>query len=383
MLPVKQDKNRREKGPRLDAEPEMTKGAISMKQQVEPLQPIIDACKKGTPVGGVYLFCGEEAYLKRHYLSLLRKKLLGEPEGALFDWIRLSGDVPSDGRPLFEMLRDALDTPPLVCPGKLIEIQSPGLSSMTKEELEGWEQLLTAVPKGGSTAVVLLCGSEEFPMTYHWETTALAKKVSRFAQIVPFRYQTKAKLIGWVFRHLSSEGLAADRDTVSAFVEQCGSSMDVLSGEFNKLSHFLQSEGRNEVRKEDISEICCSAEEAEAFGISTAVIQRNIDRIFSEFELQKQQKAEPLSLFIQISSTLCDLARVKAAQASGLSGSDIAKILKLHPYKVKLLLEGAELYKTAEIKLLLGCCTETDLQLKQTSVSGYELVERLICRLAP
>lgn len=83
MLPVKQDKNRREKGPRLDAEPEMTKGAISMKQQVEPLQPIIDACKKGTPAGGVYLFCGEEAYLKRHYLSLLRKKLLGEPEEAL------------------------------------------------------------------------------------------------------------------------------------------------------------------------------------------------------------------------------------------------------------------------------------------------------------
>lgn len=55
-----------------------------MKQQVEPLQPIIDACKKGTPAGGVYLFCGEEAYLKRHYLSLLRKKLLGQSQRRLF-----------------------------------------------------------------------------------------------------------------------------------------------------------------------------------------------------------------------------------------------------------------------------------------------------------
>lgn len=354
---------------------------IGMKHD-DPLRPITDACKKGTPAGGVYLFCGEEEYLKRHYLGLLRKKLLGEPENALFDWVRLSGDNPAGGAPLPELLRDALESPPLMCPGKLVEIHSPGLASLSREELELWETLLSAVPRGGETAVVLLCGSDDFPMNYRWETTDLAKKASRFAAILPFCYQSKAKLSGWVSRHLASEGLSASSDVISFFIDRCGCSMDTLSGELQKLSHYLQSEGRSDIEKNDIAEICCPADEAEAFGISTAVIQRNISRLFSEFEILKQQKTEPMNLFFQISSALSDLARVKAARASGMTSAEAAKVLKLHPYKTKLLTEGAALYQSSELETLLESCLKTDLYLKQTSVNGYELVERLICQIS-
>lgn len=158
--------------------------------------------------------------------------------------------------------------------------------------------------------------------------------------------------------------------------------MDTLSGELQKLSHYLQSEGRSDIRIDDIAEVCCSAEEAEAFGINTAVIQRNISRLFSEFKILKQQKTEAITLFFQITSALGDLARVKAACASGMTSAEAAKVLRLHPYKTKLLTEGAALYQTSELETLLESCLKTDLLLKQTSVNGYELVERLICQLS-
>ena len=36
-------------------------------------------------LGGIYLFFGEEEYMKQHYLAEIRKTVLGDDEDALFN----------------------------------------------------------------------------------------------------------------------------------------------------------------------------------------------------------------------------------------------------------------------------------------------------------
>ena len=43
------------------------------------LQTELKTQLKTGKIGGVYLFCGEEEYLKRHYLNEIRKQILTDP----------------------------------------------------------------------------------------------------------------------------------------------------------------------------------------------------------------------------------------------------------------------------------------------------------------
>ena len=49
----------------------------------------LDQRLKSGSVRGAYLFCGEEEYLKRHYLTNVRNLLVPDPDLGVFDAIRI------------------------------------------------------------------------------------------------------------------------------------------------------------------------------------------------------------------------------------------------------------------------------------------------------
>ena len=68
-------------------------------KEPDRLAPLKDALKaSGTP-GGAWLLCGPESYLSEYYRSLMRKKVIPDPDMGFFDHIRLNGSEKSaDGR---------------------------------------------------------------------------------------------------------------------------------------------------------------------------------------------------------------------------------------------------------------------------------------------
>ena len=73
---------------------------------------------------GAYLFCGEEAYLRRAFQGELRKKLLTDPDFDTFNHIIREGTEID-----YAALRADLETPPFFAPSKLVEWQGADLSS--------------------------------------------------------------------------------------------------------------------------------------------------------------------------------------------------------------------------------------------------------------
>ena len=91
-------------------------------------------------IGSLYVFYGEEGYLKRHYLNQL-KELCGGPFEA-FNTVLLDGEQVS-----VQALSDAVDSIPMGSEKKLVVVRDYKLMQPTGDMKEFLPQLLASLPE--------------------------------------------------------------------------------------------------------------------------------------------------------------------------------------------------------------------------------------------
>lgn len=345
----------------------------------------------GAP-GGAWLLCGPESYLSAYYLSLLRKKVIADPELGCFDHIRLSGAQKSgtegfgadrSGMTLGARLAAACEGLPVMNDAKLVEITEPCFSDMKPAELKAFAAAVENLEEYPYVTVVMMCAEEEFPTTdYRAESGTVWKTLEKAGvHITVFPYQTKPKLNTWCAKHFASEHIEASPYVIDKMIGRVGVSMTALAGEMQKLCCYLHANGRDTVGEADIDAVCSAQEYAENFGIQTAVRNRDIKALLREYRILKNDKTEPMALFFQISAAIGELWKIKTGLAEGYTREELMRIYKIKDYPMRLAVQGCGNYTLPVLQRLQNLCAETDLQLKSSPVDGYILIERLICAM--
>ena len=346
-----------------------------------------DALKAKSGLSGAWLLCGQEEYLSRYYLELVRKKVIPDPDMGYFDHIRLSGseaggresfDAPAS---LAEKLRDACSGLPVMNEGKLVEITEPCFLSMSQSALNDFCGVIASLSDYPYVTVVLACAEEEFPTDRRAQTGALWRALEGAGMnIVPFARQNEQKLGAWCARHFAHEGITADSTVISAMLHRCGNSMSALSGEMQKLCYYEKAHGRTAVSAEDVLLVASQTEEAKEFGVQNAVRARDVSALLRECAVEKHAKGDPAVIFFQISSAVSEIQRVRSALADGMPREEIMRAFKIREYPLMLDEQAGNRYSQAELNALMTLCAETDCALKSSPVDGFLLVERLCCR---
>lgn len=341
--------------------------------------------KKG-PLGGAWLLCGEESYLSMYYRTLVRKKLIPDPDMGYFDHIHLTGGKQNVS-PLSASVAAAVASLPVMNESKLIEISEPAFSDMAPSELKAFCEVIESMGDYPHATVLICCAEEEFPIDFRAKTGAVWKALEKAGvQIVVFDRQSEAKLTPWCQRHFASEGITPTQGAVSAMLGRVGTSMSALAAEMEKLSAYAKINGKTAITEEDIALVCASTETGADFGIKVAVQARDTQALMYEYSVLKQQKTEPMLLFFQISAAIEELYRVKTALEEGYTRDDIGRMFertyKMKAYPLKLAIAGAENYSAEALTRLNILCAETDLALKSARGDAYLLVERLICAIS-
>ena len=359
---------------------------MAYNKEPDRLAPLKDALKaSGTP-GGAWLLCGPESYLSEYYRSLMRKKVIPDPDMGFFDHIRLNGsEKPADGEEssLAERLSSAMEGLPVMNEGKLIEIAEPAFPDMKAAELKDFCTVLEALPDYPYVTVLILCAEEEFPTDYNAQTRGAAWKALEKAgmHIIPFPSQTKAKLMPWCAKHFASEGITAAPDVIDAMIDRVGCSMTALSGEMQKLCAYLLAGERNAASCEDVALVCSATDTAGDFAVSNAVRERDIGALTRVYTILKNEKTEAISLFFQISAAITELWKIKVGLADGYSKEELMRIHGMKEYPMRLAMQGCAKYTLETLTRLTELCAETDVLLKSTPVDGYILVERILCAM--
>ncbi|MBQ8350805.1 MAG: DNA polymerase III subunit delta [Clostridia bacterium] len=332
--------------------------------------------KSGKPEGW-YIFCGEENFLKRHYLGELRAAILTEPAFDAFNHLVMEGEKVDYGA-----IADAVKAPPMMAERKLVEWHLGDFSAMREGDLEKLHALREEGKDYPETTVCFLVDAERLdvgnlPKRPSKLYTALSKDFS----IVCFEKSTEAALATWLDRHFKHEGINASPAVIRALLAQSGTGMDALSGEVTKLCCYLKANGRDTLTEEDVALVASRVTESDAFGLSNAILAGNADAAYACLRDMKLRKVEPAMAVSSVARIYSDLLTVAEFAAEGTPPAEIAAHMKMHEYKLSLYLKAAQGRGIDRLRAALSLCRRADIAAKTgAGADGYLSLELLIAR---
>lgn len=321
-------------------------------------------------LSGGYLFCGEEGYLKSHYLTAARKELI--QDGDFFNHIVLdSGNYSPDA------LAEAIVSLPMMADKKLIELTELPLNDMSDEEIEDMCAVLETLPQYEYNVLILYTETDEFDAGTVKQPSALLKTLSKYLKPVMFMRETPSRLAAWTAKHFAAEKIIACPVEVNLLLERCNCDMYILSSEILKLCCYLKANGREKLTEDDIMKVASETKEITAFNFANAILDGKTDSALSVLREMKLRKEKPEIILSGISRVICDLSMVKALAESGATVQTVSKRLKMHEYKAGLYLRSASRCDTEKLRNIMQACADADMRIKASPLDSYEILDRL------
>ena len=162
----------------------------------------------------------------------------------------------------------------------------------------------------------------------------------------------KSKLDGYKIR---------EKD-IDYFVSKIGNNINNIENELEKLINYKYNE--KEIKKEDIDNLCQSNIEEEIFSLTDAIINNDNNKAISLYKLFLTKNYDVTQMIGLISSQFRFLLQVKILYNKNKSNDEIAKILEVHPYRVKLAVNNCYYYSKDTLENYLIKLFELDKKIK-------------------
>ncbi len=330
---------------------------------------------------GVYLFYGEEEYLKRRYLEQFRQTLIGNDAAAAFNHVKIEGGDLS-------RLSVEIDSLPLLtgCFGgtadsqgnRLIEVWDTDFSKMKSDTLKQLCELLEGV---SDLTVIFYTASEEFPTGTSKKPSTQLSALQKCASCVNFERQKPQMLAAWVARHASANGCFLTTELCRKLIDYCSADMYILSREVEKLCAYILAHGRSKAEEVDILTVCSPTAVYGAFDFVNALLDHKTAKAFILLEDMKKRKEKPQDILGTVSKLCSELLQVKVLRDCGLSSTEIASKLKMHEYVLSLRLKSASARSIEALEKAVTLCRNADRKIKSTRLDSFRVIELLILEM--
>lgn len=321
-----------------------------------------------------YLFFGPEDYLKAFALKAAKEAISPDETFSMFNEIKFDSLTYSP-----EKLSDAIMAIPMMTDRKLITITGLDFNSMAQDEVRSLCSVLSSLDEYDYNTLIISVASDRLDEGFlPKRPSKILAKLSEYMTPVYFEKISPSRLSLWVGKHYAHNGVYADGQLCDLTVNRCGRDMFNLASETDKISFYVLSEGRNTVTREDIIKASVPAAEFDVFAFSNALTSGNREQALAVLSDMKFRRVAPVIIMSEIITNICDALSVELLFSDGLTSKEISEVLKMHEYKVSLMLKSAR--GVERLKLLLEKCRSADLEIK-LSRDGYSVLEKLICTI--
>ena len=328
---------------------------------------------KSSNIGGWYIFAGEEEYLKSYYRTQIKNIAAPDEAFALFNHTVYDGQEMT-----VASLSEAIKSPPMMSDYKLIEWRFADLEKMKASELSALEKLFAEKEDYPYAILLISALPTGFDTGTQKKPSKLYNKLSAGFDIIVFEKSTDAQLLSWMKKHFDAEGVAVDLPTLNTLLFRVGHSMQMLKNEITKLCAYAKANGKVSVNSADVTDICAATIECDAFAISNAIIEKNIEKAFLALADMKQQRVDAQAVLGQLSKTYSELLSISLLIDEGKDAKDIETIMKFHPYRLKLYIGAAKKLGSARICAALDSLVRIDSASKSGGIGGYKSIEIFI-----
>jgi len=321
-------------------------------------------------IGRLYIFCGEEAYLRDHYLGRMKKMLL--PAG-----MEQFNCHIFQGRDLnVSTLSHAVDTLPMMSGRTMVVVSDYDLYKAPADTRDALTALLSQLPD--YCCLVFVYDVIEYRPDAR---TRLAAAIKEHGSVVKFQRQEQGDLVDWIHRRFRALDREIDSRDAQYLIFLCGDLMNGLISEIGKIGAYAK--GRR-VTREDIDAVAVAQLDAVVFQMTDAIARNDFDRAAAVLGELLQMQEPPIKLLAAMGKHFRQLYSARLALEYGKKAGYVAELWSMRSaYPAEKLMDAARRFSLPWCRNAVIRCAQTDLAMKSvTGADAKQLLVSLLLELA-
>ncbi len=289
----------------------------------------------------IYLFYGEEGYLKKQYRDKLKAALNAQADGGMMGGMGSDMNFNAfEGKDINpKEIIDLAETLPFFAERRVILIENSGFFKNACEELA--EYLTEVAP---STYFIFV--EEEVD-----KRSKMYKTVNKTGKVVEFATQSEALITRWILSRLKKEGKNITGNVMQLFLSKTGTDMGNIDRELEKLICYTLD--KDVIEAEDVEAIATEQTTNKIFDMVNAIAEHNQRRALDLYYDLLTLKEPPMRIMYLISRQFQILLNIRDMASKGLDQQTMAKNAGIPPFAVRRNLTQAKGFTTAQLKQAL------------------------------
>ena len=325
---------------------------------------------KAEQMQNVYIFYGEETYLRARYLQQVRQLLI--PAGfEEFNDHHLSGKGLT-----VQVLSEVVEAMPMMAQHTLVTVEDMDLFKLDESQRNALIALLEDFPE----YCTLIFIYDTLDYKRDGKMKKLCAALDKHVCAVEFAQQERAQLVNWLRRRFTALGHDIDSSAADHLLFTCGTLMTDLVPEIEKIGAYAKGRA---VTVEDINAVADPVLDAVVFDMTSAVTKGNYDRASELLGQLLKKQEEPIMILGVISK---ELRRLYTARLALDSGKDKLWLMDLwnmrSDYPARLLLDAARKTTHEWCANSLALCQKLDRRMKsEKGIDAAGELKLLLVRL--
>jgi len=167
-----------------------------------------------------------------------------------------------------------------------------------------------------------------------------------------------------------------DYNSINTLIDRVGSNPLIIQNEINKIKIY-KGENKN-ITEEDILNLTTKIIEIDIFKLIDYIVKGNKEKALEMYYEMLKMNEEPLKIIIMLANQFRIMYQAKELLKKGYTEKDIAGILKIHPYRVKLAIQNSRLYKSNVLLKKLDELADIDMGIKTGNINKNLSLELFI-----
>ncbi|HJH62652.1 MAG TPA: DNA polymerase III subunit delta [Firmicutes bacterium] len=326
------------------------------------------ALRDGVP-GQLYLFHGEEAYLREYYVGRLKQALL--PPGLEdFNLHTAQGKDCSA-----EWIEQAVDCLPMMSQRTLVLVTEFDLYGQGEAARNKLAALFSALPDYCCLVFVY----DLLPYKADGRSK-LAAALKAHGSVVDFQRQSQGDLADWIARRFQASGHSIAGEDARYLIFLCGELMTNLAGEIGKIAAYASGQ---RVTRADIDAVAIPQVEAIVFQMTDAIARKDFNRAASVLADLLHSQEPPLRILAAMGKYFRQLYTARLYLERGLGRKELMALWNLRStYPADKLMDAARAFSLPWCRHAVLRCSQAELQLKSHYGQERELLTALLAELA-
>lgn len=307
----------------------------------------------------VYLFYGEETYLKQQYKHNLIKAL--NPEGDTMNYTHYEGkNIDVKG------VIDMCETMPFFADRRVMLLEDTGFFKNKCDELADYMKELPEY-------VCMVFTESEVD-----KRSRMYKAVKSGGRVTEFVKQDEKTLMRWAAGILGKEGKKITQRDMELLLTKAGTDMGNLRMELEKLITYTY--GRDIVTSADIEAVCTTQTTNKIFDMVRAVTEKNQKRALELYYDLLTLREPPMRILFLLAKQFRQLLLTKKMSAEGAAQNEIASRLGVPAFVVRNIAACARSYSVEALEQAVADFVDAEESVKTGRLGDVLSVELLIVK---